>query len=511
VVILIATSTLVVNASHNADHTQFEYDTAPADSTAVALGSEYVHEYTVTTNATNGPLVLTVYYNQGADLEYNSHNVVVDGTPVNMDVVVENITVNGNNLTRVQLTNGTMPGSGERSFDVNVSFSTSNDVTEEVVYTGGTHGTTGLTLPLQETELAITGSDVTPTSLEVSDSSPEVGDNITVSVGVANFGGLDAGSVPVTVDVNGTTVGSQNLSLPADSTTDTAISWNIQTSGAREITATTTSSVTELNTTNTTRDRIVSVAEGESSDGGGGSGGGGGGGGSSGSSLPSPISSNPPEGISIVSRSKLEIEPRENRSIATPEGFLSDPVINEVIFDNSKLVGQLEVRRYNTTNNQIESPPGDMVFFGEILLAREHTEETAQYQFALENMADRGNSLSSNSPDDLTVWTYEDGEWETTETVVSEDEQGNPTLMIQTAGDGFVAVTDAGPEAEEVNTEPTGENTDEQQDSDNNTRTDNETDTNDGTGETEDDSPGFGISVSIVAIVLILVGSRLMK
>lgn len=137
----------------------FEYDSEPAGSVNIDTGDQYTHTFDVQTNATNGPLIMTVYYNTSADFTYDSHTVRVNGsTTIPTQLAVDTITVDGQNLTRIQLTNRSVTGNKDRRYNTEVKLSVPSNTGDEVVYSGGTHGPSGEVIPLKETAVTIQSS-----------------------------------------------------------------------------------------------------------------------------------------------------------------------------------------------------------------------------------------------------------------------------------------------------------------------------------------------------------------
>lgn len=137
----------------------FEYDSEPPESATVDTEKEYTHTFSVETNATDGPLIMAVYYNESAGFSYNSHTVRVnDSETIPTQQSIDTTTVENQKLTRIHLINRSVAGTNNRSYDVDVKLSAPSDTGEEIVYSGGTHAPTGETLPLNETDVTIESS-----------------------------------------------------------------------------------------------------------------------------------------------------------------------------------------------------------------------------------------------------------------------------------------------------------------------------------------------------------------
>jgi glyceraldehyde 3-phosphate dehydrogenase len=98
VTVVTALGAPVVSANHESEHISFAYDTSPATSASAENGTTYTHEFAVRTNATDGPLVTTVYYERPSDLAYVDHNVSVGGTAIDTETQVDNVTVDGQEM-----------------------------------------------------------------------------------------------------------------------------------------------------------------------------------------------------------------------------------------------------------------------------------------------------------------------------------------------------------------------------------------------------------------------------
>jgi PGF-pre-PGF domain-containing protein len=152
-------------ATANNHATVFEYNETPDESATIQPGGVYTHQFSVDTNATNGPLILVAYINQSTDISFESSNVVYEGSDFNVDVNVSNVTVAGDDLTRIQLTNRSdLQNDTARTLDVEMNFEVPSTTTTERIQTGGTHGPSGQVLRLEQTELSVERDDSSSSS-----------------------------------------------------------------------------------------------------------------------------------------------------------------------------------------------------------------------------------------------------------------------------------------------------------------------------------------------------------
>lgn len=304
----------------------FGYADAPADTVTAALDTTYDHQFSVRTNASEGPLVLTLYHNRSAPIAYASHAVSAEGTTLSMRANTTNVTVDGRQLTRVRLVNRSVPLSGPTEVNVSVGLTMPSAATSETLYTGGTHAPTGTTLPLETTTLTATAPDLAPTALSVNRSTPTVGQNVTVNVTVSNLGGLAATDAPVEVTAGSTRLDRRNLSLGVGNSSSYSLVW--QPSSAAEYTLAVEASApgADLNGANDTRSLTVQVrSTDDDDDGGDGGDGGGGGGGGVGGALPG---SGPSGEVEISDRALL------NDTVRTGELVLTEVALSN--FDPEK-------------------------------------------------------------------------------------------------------------------------------------------------------------------------------
>jgi hypothetical protein len=151
----------------SADSLTFEYAGEPSDGT-VEVGERFTHEFDVRTNASDGPLLLTVYAPIDDGLSYTSHAGTLDGDPIALSSTTETVRIDGQQLTRLTLTNRTLPKSGMQTLSVDIGLIAERTGSYDL-YTGGVHGPTAKTLPLSSTDLTV--EEATDDSNEGSDDS----------------------------------------------------------------------------------------------------------------------------------------------------------------------------------------------------------------------------------------------------------------------------------------------------------------------------------------------------
>ena len=218
------------------------------------------------------------------------------------------------------------------------------------------------------------------------------------------------------------------------------------------------------------------------------SGGGGGGGGGGGSGVPSARPTPIPDDVHTIVRAKGKINGGEEVSVSEPGDFVTNPVIETVIFNEPGLAGVIEVRDYSDVPSRAGRPPGDIISANEVMVPYSLRDKQATLRFNLMKLENPGFDLDELDRDTLTVWYEEDGEWSALETTVVEDTEDSFVVEAETDGFSHFAVTNALAEEGEIVEE---------------------TETSQEEEETNDDTPGFGFVAAIIALSSLGVALRL--
>lgn len=321
----------------------FEYESDTAATATERVNTTYAHNISVRTNASEAPIVLTVFYNQSADIEYESVDAELGGDSIAMAANTTEITRNGRELTRVRLTARSVSTSGVETLNTTVNLRTPAAVTTETILTGGTHGPTGQTLDLQSTSLTTEAPDPTPTDIELSEGDAEPGDQVTLTGTVTNAGDRPVNDLAVSITANGTELTNQTVNLTAGATTEVQADWTPSDDGDYTVRMSVYSATVEESTANNSLVTTYSIDT-SSSAGGGSSGGGGGSSSSSGSSISSQTATPTATPTTTATQTQTVQE------TATPVSTDTDTTV--------------ETRTETETNATVETTSGDGPGFG---------------------------------------------------------------------------------------------------------------------------------------------------
>jgi len=186
----------------------------------------------------------------------------------------------------------------------------------------------------------------------------------------------------------------------------------------------------------------------------------------------------------MLVRAQGNVDTVDDVSVAQPGDFLTEPVVETVMFNEPGLEGEIEVRDYSDVPERAGQPPGDVISANEVIVPHTFEDTSATLRFNLMRLEDPQHDLADLDRDTLTVWHEDNGDWTALDTQVVEDSEDSLVVEAETDGFSAFAVTNALPEDEE------GPQTD----------ADSEPD------ETDDETPGFGFTAVVAALLSLVAG-----
>lgn len=148
-----------VGTSVASDASTFTYASEPGDSASVSPGETYDHSLSITTDAHEGPLMVVLYYAADSGVAYEGYSASVGDTSESLQVVRSTVTIDGDEMTRLQLVDRDPTLRNDGPLELTVSLETPGDGADEEIRTGGVHSPTGMTLSMATTALTVQSTD----------------------------------------------------------------------------------------------------------------------------------------------------------------------------------------------------------------------------------------------------------------------------------------------------------------------------------------------------------------
>lgn len=325
----------------------------------------------------------------------------------------------------------------------------------------------------QEVVLEAQPEDVAPNAnvtITGTNSPVESGEDLTANISVVNEGPVEISEPVQLTDFDGNPVDNESVNIPIGESTETTLTWTTdeELDGNGTITARIANST---GTADVEVNRVEPPVIDEPPSGGGGGGGaiGGGGTGDPGETTPDGTNgTDETNGTVEEPANRLEegVLYAENQTIVSDDGFNLSQVrfteaasVVSITWEGTNPEGNVTTTTLNRTSNATPAAPGMMLTRSEVTVPENLTNESATIQFRVSpNQLEEENI----SADELRIYHFADGEWETLSTRVVEDSDDEVRLQTVTPGFSFFAVSAVGEPEADISIDPQEPVTDEE-------------------------------------------------